>query len=318
LNVLVTGGSGFIGSHFIETLLASDFHGVVVNLDALTYAGCVKNTVAFCHDPRYVFVHASICDADKVTEVIEQYAIEVAVHFAAETHVDNSIVSGEAFVRTNVEGTLILMTCLKRYWLKATGGFSSQNRMILISTDEVYGQALGDLSFSEDAPLAPRNPYAASKASGDLLALSFLNTYGFPVIITRCCNNYGPRQHVEKFIPQMILKAQRNEALPLYGDGLHIREWIHVKDHCQGLMAVLEQGQVGEVYNLGSGYELTNLEVCQRILHHLHKPIELITPVKDRPGHDRRYALNSEKARTQLGWTCTVNFDTAIQEMLYE
>ncbi len=318
MNLLVTGGCGFIGSHFIEALLAEDEEVNIVNIDALTYAGSIENTAHFSSHPRYYFIQGDICSEALVTDILKHRNIHQIVHFAAETHVDRSIASGYEFVRTNVEGTRNMVACAKKQWYESTNSWEKGHRMILVSTDEVYGTAGAFDCFDEESPLKPRNPYAASKASGDLLAMSFFHTYGFPLIITRSCNNFGPRQHSEKFIPQMILKAKEGSSLTVYGDGLQVREWIHVKDHCEALRMVLKEGQLGEIYNIGTGYRVANLSICKKILEVLHKPATLLTHVEDRLGHDRRYAISAEKIKADLGWESITDFERALEALCHE
>ncbi len=297
--ILVTGGMGFIGSNFVRHVLASHPAARVVNLDKLTYAGNPRNLADLEADPRYVFVRADVCDEKAVTEILEVHGAEAIVHFAAESHVDRSILQADDFIRTNVQGTRALLEAARRTGVR---------RFLHISTDEVYGSLGRSGAFTEDSPLLPNSPYAASKAGADVMARAYHVTYGLPVIITRTCNNYGPYQFPEKFIPLMIVNALREEPLPIYGDGLYVREWLHVEDHCRALARILSAGQPGEVYNIGSGEERVNLDVARQILSLTGRSETLLRHVKDRPGHDRRYALEWTKIRHDLDWAPTIPF----------
>jgi dTDP-glucose 4,6-dehydratase len=298
MRLLVTGGAGFIGSNFIRRLLVGgepEDRYEVINFDKLTYAGNPQNLAGLDGDPRYAFIKGDICDPGDVDRAFHSGARppEAVVHFAAESHVDRSIEDPACFVRTNTLGTQVLLDAARRCGVA---------RFIQISTDEVYGSLGPDGFFSETTPLAPNSPYAASKASADLLARSYAATFGLHVCITRCSNNYGPRQFPEKLIPLMIANALENKPLPVYGDGMHIRDWIHVEDHCRAIVAVLKHGKSGEVYNFGGNNQATNLDVVRNILRILDKPEELIQYVQDRPGHDRRYAMDTSKAQRDLHW----------------
>jgi dTDP-glucose 4,6-dehydratase len=304
MKLMVTGGAGFIGSNFIRYLLAQYPEDSILNFDKLTYSGNLQTLRDVENDERYTFIRGDISDSRKVTETLSQ-GIEAVVHFAAETHVDRSILKGSDFVKTNVLGTQCLLDAARQAGIK---------RFVLVSTDEVYGSAPAGESFSEESPLAPNSPYAASKASADLLARAHFRTFQFPVIITRCTNNYGPYQYPEKFIPLMLTRALKGESIPVYGDGLQVRDWIWVTDHCAGLDAVLRKGHAGEIYNLGAGNEWPNLEIARQILRLLDKPESLLTFVQDRPGHDRRYALNCEKAKRELGWTPQTTLDEGLKQ----
>ncbi|OGB99893.1 MAG: dTDP-glucose 4,6-dehydratase [candidate division NC10 bacterium RIFCSPLOWO2_12_FULL_66_18] len=297
--ILVTGGMGFIGSNFVRHVLTTHPAARVVNLDKLTYAGNPRNLADLEADPRYVFVRADVCDEKAVTEILEVHGAEAIVHFAAESHVDRSILQADDFIRTNVQGTRALLEAARRTGVR---------RFLHISTDEVYGSLGRSGVFTEDSPLLPNSPYAASKAGADVMARAYHVTYGLPVIITRTCNNYGPYQFPEKFIPLMIVNALREEPLPIYGDGLYVREWLHVEDHCRALARILSAGQPGEVYNIGSGEERANLDVARQILALTGRSETLLRHVKDRPGHDRRYALDWTKIRHDLDWTPTIPF----------
>lgn len=304
--ILVTGGAGFIGSNFILWLLKHISDAYVINLDALTYAGNLANLVDVERDPRYQFIRCDITDAKAVQSVFQSTHPEIVVHFAAESHVDRSILDAGAFIRTNIVGTQILLEACRD---------AKVSLFCHISTDEVYG-SLGpnDPPFQETTPLSPRSPYAASKAGADLLVLSYVHTHRFPAIITRCSNNYGPYQFPEKFIPLFITNALDDQPLPLYGDGKNIRDWIHVRDHCAGIWAAITRGQPGEVYNFGASNEQENIEIAYKLLAILGKPKSLIRFVKDRPGHDRRYAMGYEKAERELGWRPTLSFEEGLRE----
>jgi len=320
--LLVTGGAGFIGSNFIQYILTHDNQKditLLVNLDLLTYAGNLENLKSVEEDPRYHFVKGNICDKLLVEKLFTEYDFDTVVHFAAESHVDRSIIEPEVFLNTNVIGTQTLLDAAKHHWnLEPNNKYSQQYcsdvRFLQVSTDEVYG-ALGKTGmFTETTPLAPNSPYSVSKASADLLVRAYYQTYGMPVNITRCSNNYGPYQFPEKLIPLMIHNALQNKPLPVYGDGMQIRDWLHVQDHCAAIAAVLEKGKIGEVYNVGGNNEKANIEIIRLILQQLGKSENLITYVKDRPGHDRRYAIDNTKITTELGWKPVYTFEKGIQE----
>ncbi len=302
MKLLVTGGAGFIGSNFIRYLLAehSDVH--VTNLDALTYAGNLENLADVAENARYRFAHGDIADSELLNELLG--GMDAVVHFAAETHVDRSIESAEPFLRTNVVGTQALLEAARRHGVP---------RFVHISTDEVYGSAPDGISFDEGASLSPSSPYAATKAAADLLVLSYVRTYNFPALILRCSNNFGPYQFPEKLIPLMIANALEDKPLPVYGDGLQVRDWIYVEDHCRAIWRALAKGRVGETYNIGGIAQKTNLEIVRTLLRLVGKPDSLITFVADRPGHDRRYALDSTKLRTELGWTPCHTFEDGLE-----
>jgi len=302
-HILVTGGAGFIGSNFVRHLLQRLERVRVVNFDSLTYAGNLENLADVQGDPRYAFVRGDICDADAVKNVLRTREIDTIVHLAAESHVDRSILGAGAFVHTNVLGTHTLLEAAREAGI---------TRFLHVSTDEVYGSLGPTGKFTETTPLHPNSPYAASKAASDLLALSWEHTYGLPVVVTRCSNNYGPYQFPEKLIPLMVCNALRDLPLPVYGDGKNVRDWLHVSDHCQALLTVLQKGSVGEVYNIGGNNEHANIDMVRHILAILGKPDSLISFVKDRPGHDRRYAIDSSKLTEQLGWAPTVGFDDGL------
>jgi dTDP-glucose 4,6-dehydratase len=297
VKILVTGGCGFIGSNFVRYLLRQTDDDQVVNLDALTYAGNPANLADLGGDPRYSFVQGDICDRSFVESVMAS-GIDAVVHMAAESHVDRSILEASAFVRTNVLGTQVLLEASRK---------AQVQRFVHVSTDEVYGSLGPEGHFTEESPLAPNSPYAASKAAADLLVRAYVQTYGMPAVITRASNNYGPYQFPEKAIPLFLTNALEGRELPVYGDGQHMREWLFVEDHCEGLLRVLRGGRIGEVYNIGGGQECTNVELARLIVHAAGASETLIRLVKDRPGHDRRYALSSDKMAAELGWKPTVS-----------
>ncbi len=301
--LLVTGGMGFIGSNFIRYVLAHRSDWAIVNLDKLTYAGNPDNLRDIEKNPRYRFMEGDICDRKCVSRVMKD--IDVVVNFAAETHVDRSIQDSDAFLRTNILGTEVLLEHIRKYDLQ---------QFVQISTDEVYG-SITKGAFSEYAILHPSNPYAASKAAAELMALAFRHTYGIPLLITRSSNNYGPYQHPEKLIPLIITNAFKNQELPIYGTGRNVREWLYVEDNCAAILTVLERGAVGEIYNVSSGEEKTNIEVTSAVLRALKKPKSLIHYVKDRPGHDLRYSITSDKVRA-LGWMPQYDFLRGIRETI--
>ncbi len=302
--ILVTGGAGFIGSNFVRYLLAeTDVR--IVNLDALTYAGNLASLAGCLDSPRHVFVRGDIRSADLVAYLLKHYGVDGIIHFAAESHVDRSILGPRAFVETNVQGTLTLLCAARE---------AGTRRFLQVSTDEVYGSLGSEGAFTESTPLSPNSPYSASKASADLLVRAFHHTYGMDTVTTRCSNNYGPYQFPEKLIPLMILNARGDRPLPVYGDGLNVRDWLYVRDHCTAVWAAFLRGRAGEVYNIGGNSEKTNLEVVRTILRHVGKPESLITFVKDRPGHDRRYAIDAAKIRAELGWRPEMDFETGIAE----
>lgn len=305
--ILVTGGAGFIGSNFVRLVLTDHPDCLIVNLDNLTYAGNLENLEGFHKHPNHIFVKADINDGKTVEELIDKHKIQAIINFAAESHVDRSITSPKIFIETNVTGTLTLLqaACDKKI-----------ERFIQISTDEVYGELGPTGKFTEETPLSPNSPYSASKASADLLVKAFGHTWGLNYNITRCSNNYGPYQFPEKMIPLMINNALNDKPLPVYGDGLNVRDWIHVEDHCKAVWKVLADGKPGEVYNIGSSNEKTNLEVVKTILKAVGKPESLITFVKDRPGHDRRYAIDSSKTNNQLGWHAITKFEQGIKNTI--
>jgi dTDP-glucose 4,6-dehydratase len=306
MKILVTGGAGFIGSNFILYLMKRHPDYEVINLDALTYAGNLENLESVQNHSKYTFVKADITDREKVESLFGQ-DIDAVVHFAAESHVDRSIMDPDIFVKTNILGTQVLLDAAKKF---------NVSKFVHVSTDEVYG-TLGETGFfTETTPLAPNSPYSASKAGSDLLVRAYHETFGMNVNITRCSNNYGPFQFPEKLIPLMISHALQDKALPVYGDGLNVRDWLYVEDHCQAIDLVLHQGKSGEVYNIGGNNERTNLQIVRTILAELGKPESLITFVKDRPGHDRRYAIDAGKIRAELGWQPQYPFETGIKKTI--
>jgi dTDP-glucose 4,6-dehydratase len=305
MNVLVTGGSGFIGSNLVRLLLAERPSWRVVNLDKLTYAGNPENLADLAEHPRYRFVRADICNGELIADLFRTERIDGVMHLAAESHVDRSILAPSVFIETNVRGTQVLLEAAREFGVK---------RFLHVSTDEVYGSLGPTGLFTEETPLAPSSPYSASKAASDLLALAYAHTFGVPVVVTRCSNNYGAFQFPEKLIPLMIANAVRDLPLPVYGDGMNVRDWIHVEDHCRGLLAAFEAGAAGEVYNFGASSERHNIDIVKQVLDLVGKPHTLIQFVKDRPGHDRRYAIDSRKAQAKLGWTPRRRFEDALAE----
>jgi len=303
MKMVVTGGAGFIGSNFIRYVLAQHPEDSILNLDKLTYSGNLQALRDVEKNERYTFVRGDVADRRKVQEILAG-GFDAVVHLAAETHVDRSILGASAFVKTNVLGSQCLLEAAREAGIK---------RFVMVSTDEVYGSAAPGEKFTEESPLAPNSPYAASKAGADLLARAHFRTFRFPVMITRCTNNYGPYQYPEKFIPLLLMRASQGQSVPVYGDGLQVRDWIWVDDHCAGLDAVLRNGREGEIYNLGAGNEWANLEIARRILQLVGKPESLLTFVQDRPGHDRRYALNCEKAYRELGWAPRTSLQEGLQ-----
>lgn len=301
--LLVTGGAGFIGSNFIHYLLEhTDYR--VVNLDALTYAGNLENLRDVAEHPRYTFVHGAIGNKELVRHLCHTHSISGIMNFAAETHVDRSVMGADAFFTTNVLGTLALVDVAKEVGIE---------RFVQVSTDEVYGALGATGAFTEEFPLAPNSPYSASKASADMLVRSYIHTHGLPAIITRCSNNYGPYQFPEKLIPLMLLNALDERALPVYGTGSNIRDWLYVEDHCAALWCIYERGRIGEVYNIGGNCERANIDVVKTILAITGKPDSLIAFVADRPGHDWRYAVDFSKLHNELGWTPTHSFEDGLE-----
>ncbi len=321
--ILVTGGAGFIGSNFVLDWIEQGC-GPLVNLDALTYAGNLENLTAVEGDANYTFVHGDICDAALIKSLMTKYRPRAVVHFAAESHVDRSIVGPEAFLRTNIDGTFTMLQAAREFYAGLEGEEKERFRFLHVSTDEVYGTlAPDDPAFHEDTPYAPNSPYAASKASSDHLVRAWLHTYGLPTMITNCSNNYGPYQFPEKLIPLMIANALQGKALPVYGDGQQVRDWLYVGDHASALRTVLEKGRVGETYNVGGGNQRTNLEVVSTLCALLDELVpeskfaphkQLVKFVTDRPGHDRRYAIDARKIEGELDWHAQESFETGLRK----
>lgn len=322
--ILVTGGAGFIGSNFIPHFLEAHPDSTVVNLDLLTYAGDLSNLREVEANPRYIFAKGDICDRAFVDSLFSKYDFAGVIHFAAESHVDNSISGPEAFIRTNINGTFTLVDVARRHWMKAPFEpipGKENNRFLHVSTDEVYGTLGATGLFQETTPYAPNSPYSASKASSDLLVRSYHHTYGLNTVTTNCSNNYGPKQHKEKLIPTIIRKALAEQSIPIYGDGKNIRDWLYVLDHAKGIDLAFQKGRSGETYNIGGRNERTNNQIADRILGILDSKRpraggksyrDLLTFVKDRAGHDRRYAIDASKLESELGWKAVENFDSGI------
>ncbi len=304
--ILVTGGAGFIGSNYINSIL-SESDDLIVNIDKLTYAGNLENLKEVDSKSNYHFVKGDITNSELIDYLFVKYGITHVVNFAAESHVDRSILGSEVFFRTNVIGTNVLLEAAKRH---------NVEKFLQVSTDEVYGSLGPTGLFRETTPLSPNSPYSSSKASADMMAMSFFHTYGMPVVITRCSNNYGQLQFPEKLIPLMIINALNDKKLPVYGDGMNVRDWIYVIDHNKAIDLVLEKGKVGEVYNIGASREMPNIEIVKLILNKLGKGEELIEYVKDRLGHDRRYAIDSSKIQNELGWSPKFDFENAIENTI--
>jgi len=303
MNILLTGGSGFIGSNLVRLVLSERPGWRVVNLDKLTYAGNAENLADLTGNSRYRFVRGDICNGELIADLFRNERFDAVMHLAAESHVDRSILAPSIFIETNVRGTQVLLEAAREFGVK---------RFLHVSTDEVYGSLGATGLFTERTPLDPSSPYSASKASSDLLALAYAHTFKLPVVVTRCSNNYGPYQFPEKLIPLMIANAVRDLPLPVYGDGMNVRDWIHVEDHGRGLLAALEMGESGQVYNFGASSERHNIDIVKQVLKLVGKPETLIQYVKDRPGHDRRYAIDSSKARQKLGWEPRHVFEEAL------
>lgn len=303
--ILVTGGAGFIGSNFIRYFLAKNKDFYVVNYDKLTYAGNLQNLKDVNKNKNYIFIKGDICDIQHVDKVFEQYKPTYVVNFAAESHVDKSIVDPQTFLKSNVMGTQVLLDAFKKYCV-------SSSKYLQVSTDEVYGSLGSTGYFTEETPLAPNSPYSASKASADMFVRAYYETFGLNINITRCSNNYGAYQFPEKLIPLMIHNALEDIPLPIYGDGMNIRDWLYVEDHCRAIDLVLQKGKAGEVYNIGGNNEKSNIEIINLILEQLEKPKSLIKFVEDRLGHDRRYAIDASKIKKELGWKPNIQFKDGI------
>lgn len=325
--ILITGGAGFIGSNFIFHLLNNRENINIVNLDKLTYAGELSNLEQLENHQNYIFVKGDICDSQLVNNLFTKHNFTGVIHFAAESHVDNSISNPDAFIKTNIEGTFNLINTAKTFWMDAPFKYKEgceTNRFHHISTDEVYG-TLGETGlFTEETPYAPNSPYSASKASSDFIVRSYFHTYGMNVVTTNCSNNYGPKQHDEKLIPTIIKKAITGEAIPIYGDGKNIRDWLYVEDHCRGIDLVFRKGEKGKTYNIGGKNERDNLYIAHKICDILDqiKPKQnpyskQITFVKDRPGHDFRYAIDASRIENELGWKAKENFESGIEKTIH-
>lgn len=306
-NILVTGGAGFIGSNFVHFMLNKYPQYHIVNFDNLTYAGNLENLTVIEQHPNYHFVKGDICDKQQVSHAFREYNIDTVVHFAAESHVDRSISGPAIFVQTNVVGTQVLLDVSREAGIE---------RFLHVSTDEVYGSLGSTGYFTEETPLHPNSPYSASKASSDMLVLAYQHTFGFPGVVTRCSNNYGPYQFPEKLIPLMIANALNDKPLPVYGDGLNVRDWLYVEDHCSALDTVLHKGKAGDVYNIGGHNEWKNIDIVKLVLKEIGKPESLISFVKDRPGHDRRYAIDAAKIKNELGWVPAYQFEQGIKKTI--
>ena len=319
-NVLVTGGAGFIGSNFVRSLLKAEPDVRITNLDALTYAGSLENLLDLPDPGRHSFIQGDICDRSLVDGIFKSKTIDTVVHFAAETHVDRSILGPSAFIQTNIVGTFTLLEAARQAWLVDKSVPLNQCRFQHVSTDEVYGTlAPSEPAFRENTPYSPRSPYSASKAGSDHLVRAYFHTYGLPVTLTNCSNNYGPYQFPEKLIPLTILNALQGKPLPIYGDGKQIRDWLYVEDHCKAIYLVLENGKLGETYNIGGGNQLVNLDIVHKICDILDElsptsssRTSLIVSVPDRPGHDRRYAMNIHKIQSELGWKPDHDLDSGL------
>ncbi len=318
---LVTGGAGFIGSNFIQYILKRHKGINIINYDKLTYAGNIENLKAIETDSRYSFVQGDICDKEKINEIFEKYEIDYIVNFAAESHVDRSITDPEIFIRTNVLGTVNLINIAKTHWSDERG-FRAGKKFLQISTDEVYGSLGPNGYFTENTPIDPHSPYSSSKAGADLVVKAYYDTYGMPVNITRCSNNYGPYQFPEKLIPLVINNCLNKKPLPVYGDGLNVRDWLYVDDHCKAIDMVISSGRPGEVYNIGGNNERTNIHIVKLIINYLHNNVdnkineELIKYVEDRKGHDRRYGIDALKIKEELGWVPETSFEEGIIETI--
>ena len=306
MKVVVTGGAGFIGSNFVHLLLAERGDWQIICLDALTYAGNLANLESCLGNPNFRFVKGDICDPDTVEPILAD-GVEAVVHFAAESHVDRSILGCQEFIRTNIQGAQVLLDAVRQ---------SNVRRFLQISPDEVYGSLGPDGYFTEQTPLAPNSPYSASKAAADLLVQAYHHTYGLPTLITRCSNNYGPYQLPEKLIPLFVTNLLADKQVPVYGDGMNVRDWIHVTDHCRAVLTVLEKGRPGEIYNIGGNSERANIEITRLLIELLGKDESMMEFVPDRPGHDRRYAIDASKIKNELGWEPQTDFTQGLQETI--
>lgn len=306
-NILVTGGAGFIGSNFVHFMLNKHPDYTIFNFDELTYAGNLENLTSIEKNQHYRFIKGDICNKEQVLSALREYSVDTIVHFAAESHVDRSISGPAVFVQTNVVGTQVLLDASREKGIE---------RFLHVSTDEVYGSLGATGYFTEETHLHPNSPYSASKASSDMLVLAYQHTFGFPGLVTRCSNNYGPYQFPEKLIPLMIANALNDRSLPVYGDGLNVRDWLYVEDHCSALDVVLHKGTIGDVYNIGGHNEWKNIDIVKLVLKELGKPESLISFVKDRPGHDRRYAIDAAKIKNELGWVPSYQFESGIKKTI--
>ena len=318
-NIIVTGGAGFIGSNFVRYILNANKEIKIINVDKLTYAGNLENLKGLEENPRYIFKKVDICDKETIEKVIEEYEVDTIINFAAESHVDRSIADPTEFINTNIKGTQILLDAAKKMWTIGEDTYKEGVKYIQVSTDEVYGSLeANEECFTEKTPLNPHSPYSASKASADMLVKAYYDTYKFPICITRCSNNYGPYQFPEKFIPLIMNNCLKHKSIPVYGDGSNIRDWLYVEDHCEAIYKVLLNGRLGEVYNVGGHNERTNIQIVKIIIKYLHDNIDnsisedLITYVKDRKGHDKRYGINPEKISKELDWTPKTQFEDGI------
>ncbi len=321
-SILVTGGAGFIGSNFIIYMLDKYNNYRIINMDNLTYAGNLENLKNCEKNANYCFVNGDICDKEKVEAVFREENISYVVNFAAESHVDRSILDPEVFVRTNINGTLNLLNVSKMFWSNQEYAKNRNKKLLQVSTDEVYGSLGTTGYFVETTPLDPHSPYSASKAGADMLVKAYFDTYGFPINITRCSNNYGPYQFPEKLIPLIINNALNKKPLPVYGDGLNIRDWLYVEDHCAAIDIVMHKGKIGEIYNIGGHNEKTNIYIVKKIISFLKENVDstisddLIKYVEDRKGHDRRYGIDPEKIKNELGWYPKTSFDVGIEKTI--
>jgi dTDP-glucose 4,6-dehydratase len=304
-NILITGGAGFIGSNFVHFMMNKHPNYKIINFDALTYAGNLENLTSIEKNPNYTFVKGDICNKEQVLKAFRDYSIDTVVHFAAESHVDRSISGPAVFVETNVVGTQVLLDVSREIGVE---------RFLHVSTDEVYGSLGATGYFTEETSLHPNSPYSASKASSDMLVLAYHHTFGFPGLVTRCSNNYGPYQFPEKLIPLLIANALNDKPIPVYGDGSNVRDWLYVEDHCSALDIVLHNGTIGDVYNIGGHNEWKNIDIVRVVLKEIGKPESLITYVKDRPGHDKRYAIDAAKIQNELGWVPSYQFENGIKK----
>lgn len=319
---LVTGGAGFIGSNFVHYMLKKYNDIKIINVDKLTYAGNLENLKEIENNPNYKFVHADICDKNAIETIFTQNSIDFVVNFAAESHVDRSIENPEIFVETNIKGTVNLLNIAKKFWAVGEDIYRNGCKFLQVSTDEVYGSLGKDGYFTENTPLCPHSPYSASKAGADLIVSAYFDTYNFPVNITRCSNNYGPYQFPEKLIPLMINNALTHKDLPVYGDGMNVRDWLYVEDHCKAIDMVINNGKLGEVYNVGGHNERTNITIVKTIIEYIKTHADssvsetLIKYVRDRKGHDKRYGIDPDKIRRDLGWEPETTFEVGIKKTI--